>query len=238
MNSILIIFMFMVGCEVPAGILSYQFINFSSQEEVFLPDCRNLTKEDAILKLNSINLEVKIIELPYNPNKDSGTITHMVPSPFTKIKTGRVVSISVAGYKKDIIVPDFKNMTLRNAKIHIANSGFTLDSVVYDYNPIVDKGLVIAQTPNFGTVLLSGDPISINVSKGNPSYYYTMPNLINMSFDQAKKKIINEGLKLGKINYIYNRDLLPNTIIAQGVTPALKLVFPVEVNLDVSKNEK
>ena len=56
MNSILMIFMFMIGCEVPVGILSYQYAHLYSSKEVYVPDCRGLEEEGAISVLSKLNL--------------------------------------------------------------------------------------------------------------------------------------------------------------------------------------
>ena len=238
MNTILIIFMFMVGCEVPAGVLSYQFLNFSSAKEVYIPDCRGLYKNEAIQKLSSEGLEHEIIYLPYNKNVEPGVITHMVPNPFTKIKTGRSVSISVSGHKQTIEVPELKNMSLRNAKILIENTGFVLDTILYNYSPVVKKGSVISQKPLSGTIMLSGESISINISRGHPSYYYIMPDLVNLPFKTAKEKILSEGFRLGKILYVHNPNLLPNTVISQSIPAGIKIEVPIAISLEVTKIDK
>ena len=238
MNSILMIFMFMVGCEVPAGILSYQYINFSPSKELYLPDCRMLEEQEATSKLSDLDLDVKIVYLPYNSNYDPGTVTHMVPSPFTKIKTNRIVTLSIAGNKKPIEVPNLRELSIRNAKIKIAETGFVLDTVYYNYSSIIDEGLVIDQTPDDGAIIISGSSISIHVSKGHPTYYYTIPNLTNLSLKRATDKIQSEGLKLGEIRYIYNPQLIPDTVVDQGFPPGFKVAVPVQIDLEVSKNKE
>ena len=238
MNSILMIFMFMIGCEVPAGILSYQYINFSPSKELYLPDCRMLEEQEATSKLLDLDLDVKIVYLPYSSNYEPGTVTHMVPSPFTKIKTNRVVTLSIAGNKKSIEVPNLRKLSIRNAKIKIAESGFVLDTVYYNYSSIIDEGLVTDQIPDDGNIRMSGSPISIHVSKGHPTYHYTIPDLTNLSLKIALEKIQNEGLRVGEIRYVYNPQLIPDTVVNQGFPPGLKIAVPVQIDLEVSRNKE
>jgi len=238
MNSILMIFMFMIGCEVPAGILSYQYINFSPSKELYLPDCRMLEQEEAISKLSALDLDVNIVDLPYNSSYEPGTVTHMVPGPFTKIKTNRIITLSIAGNKKSIQVPNLKELSIRNAKIKIAELGFVLDTVYYDYSSTIDEGLVSDQIPEDGAILISGSPISIHVSRGHPTYYYTIPDLTNLPLKKAIEEIQSDGFRVGEITYVYEPHLIPNTVINQGFSVGLKVSVPVEIDLDVSKNKK
>ena len=238
MNSILMIFMFMIGCEVPAGILSYQYINFSPSKELYLPDCRMLEQKEAISKLAALDLDVKIVHLPYSSSYEPGTVTHMVPRQFTKIKTNRVVALSIAGYKKNIEVPNLKNLTLRKAKIQLIESEFNLDTVMYEFNSNIREGLVVHQSPKSGTILKSGSDISLFISKGMPEDYFTVPALINLPLKKAKEKISQEGLRIGEITEIYQPKLIPNTVIEQNYPPNLRITAPIKIDLVISKNKK
>ena len=231
--------MFMIGCEIPTGILSYQYVNlFSSSKEVYVPDCRGLKQEEAISKLSRLNLDTQIINLPYHPNYTPGTITHMVPNAFTKIKTNRIVALSIAGNKKLVEVPNLENISIRNAKIKIANLGFVLDTIFYSYSAVINEGLISKQIPKHGTMLMSGSSISIDVSKGHPSDYYTIPDLVNCSLNKAEEKILEEGLRVGEIRKIYKPNLIPNTVIDQSFPANLKILVPIKIDLDISTNKE
>ena len=238
MNGILMIYMFMIGCEVPAGILSYQYANFSSSKEVYVPDCRGLERQDAISKLSKLSLDTQIVILPYSPRRTPGTVSHMVPNAFTKIKTNRIVTLSIAGNKKLVAVPNLEGMSVRNAKIKIADSGFVLDTIFYDYSAVINEGLIDKQTPEHGAMLISGSSVSIYVSKGHPSNYYTIPELVNISLNEARKIIWEEGLRVGEITKIYKPNLIPDTVIDQSFPANLKLIVPVKINLDVSTDRQ
>ena len=238
MNSILMIFMFMIGCEVPVGILSYQYAHLSSSKEVYVPDCRGLEKQEAISVLSELNLDTQIVNLPYSASYTPGTVTHMVPNAFTKTKTNRIVTLSIAGDKKLVEVPNLENISVRNAKIKIVDSGFVLDTILYNYSAVIKEGLIEKQIPEHGEMLMSGSSVSIHVSKGHPTDYFTIPDLINLQLKEAKKKITQEGLRLGNITEKYQPNLIPNTVIHQGYPSGMKVTFPVKIDLDVSKNKK
>ena len=209
-----------------------------TDEDVFLPDCRGEMKKDAEESLTSKGLEYKIIILPYSDKNSPGKVVEMRPHPFTKVKKGRIITLSIAGHKKSIEVPDFRNMTLRKAKIGLMESGFNLDTVMYEYNPNIKEGLIAYQSPENGSILKSGSYISFNISKGTPKDYFTIPSLINLPLKKAKEKITQEGLRVGNIREVYQPNLIPNTVIEQGYPANLKVTAPLKIDLDVSKDKK
>ena len=207
-------------------------------EDVFLPDCRGEIKNNAEEILESKGLESKIIILPYLHKNIPGKVVEMRPQPFTKVKKGRIITLSIGGYKKSIEVPKLSNMTLRKAKIELMESEFNLDTVIYEFNPNIREGLVAHQSPESGAILKSGSNISLYISKGVPKDYFTIPDLINLPLKKAKKKIAKERLRLGEIREVYQPKLIPNTVVDQSYPAKLKVAAPVVIDLEVSTDKK
>ena len=93
--------------------------------------------------LEDQGFETKIIYLPYSDEHLAGTVVEMIPFPFTKVKEGRLITISIAGQREDIVVPSFINMTTRKAKIKIIEMGLNLDtSVSYTHLTLPTKRIV------------------------------------------------------------------------------------------------
>ena len=207
-------------------------------EDVFLPDCRGEIKKNAETILQNKGLESKIIILPYSNKNIPGEVVEMRPNPFTKVKKGRIITLSIGGHKKSLEVPELKSMTLRKAKIKLMESEFNLDTVIYEFNPNIREGLVAHQSPESGTILKSGSNISLYISKGVPKDYFTIPDLINLPLKKAKKKIAQERLRLGEIIEVYQPKLIPNTVIDQSYPAKLKVAAPVIIDLEVSTDKK
>ena len=187
--------------------------------------------------LEGQGLETKIIYLPYNIDNLPGTVIEMIPYPFTKVKEGRRITISIAGQREDIIVPTFLNMTTRKAKIKMSEVGLNLDTLIYEYNPDVKQGLISYQDPPQGVIRKSGSPVKLHVSKGLPEDYFTVPDLYNTYLDDAIRIIRQEGLRVGKIDSIYGTDYINNTVIDQGFPPGFKLTAPIKIDLTIAKDK-
>lgn len=206
--------------------------------DVFLPDCRGETKNTAEQILSNKGLETKVIILPYSNNNYPGKVIEMRPHPFTKVKKGRIITLSVAGHKKSIEVPDLKNITLRKAKIKLMEYEFNLDTVMYEFNPNIKEGYVSHQTPEAGVILKSGANISLHISKGIPKDYFTIPDLVNLPLKKAKKIISQERLRIGTITEVYQPKLIPSTVIDQSFPANLRVTAPVEIDLEISTDKK
>ena len=96
------------------------------------------------------------------------------------------------------------------------------------------KGNVTFQVPRAGKIVKSYTKITLGVSKGLPPDYYIIPDVINLSYDAAKSKIMNTGLRIGTITYEYHPELLKNTVLDQNMTSGMRVSFPASINLIIS----
>lgn len=67
---------------------------------------------------------------------------------------------------KEIEAPDFKNMTLKEAKIAAKEYKIRIrkgDEVVSEE---VEKGRIVSQDPDAGTTIKTGSTVTVNISKG------------------------------------------------------------------------
>ena len=95
--------------------------------------------------------------------------------------TGRIIKVTVASDKKDILLSDYKGLSLRNAKLTIGRLGLYIDTLIYEYSNKYAKDFIISQYPKEGKSLKSQDKMTFIVSLGNPPNYYITPNLINQN---------------------------------------------------------
>ena len=106
-----------------AGIIFIDYFFLPSyvgyNNEKYLPDFRNEIQEKAIYKLNELGFSTNLILVPYSEEYSPGTVIKMFPRPFTKVKIGSKIDLTIAGKDKDIILPDIRFMSLRNAKLNI-----------------------------------------------------------------------------------------------------------------------
>ena len=212
-------------------------IYVGASSNLFLPDIKGKYQNKAVKELSTLGFDVKIITIPYNNKNKPGSVIKMFPNAFTKVKKGRKITISIGGHQKDILLPNFSEMTLRNAKIKIIDLGLNLDTIMYEFNPQIKNGYISFQTPSKGKLIKSGSLVSLGVSKGSPPDYFIVPDLINYSLKKATEKIQLEGLRLGEVEFEYQPNLLNNTVIDQSLPSGLKVTIPMKIDLIISKDQ-
>ena len=75
-------------------------------KSIYLPDLTSIDFRIAQKRLDSLDLGYKIIMHEYDDLYKPYSVIEMSPRPFTKLKTGRIIKLTVADEKKDIILDD------------------------------------------------------------------------------------------------------------------------------------
>ena len=107
---------------------------YVDSDEVYLQDVRGELLYLGKKILNEQDFRVEIHMVPYDENSTPGTIVKMFPRPFTKIKTNRIIKLSVLEHPSDITIPNLKGVSLRSAKIKLSEFNLKLDTVLNEFN--------------------------------------------------------------------------------------------------------
>ena len=231
-----LIFFAVLGLFLLDNVFLSLYVN--KNKDIYLPDLRYIDSKIAEQKLKDLGFEVEILFSDYNPENDPGNVIKISPRPFSKLKSGRIIKLTVASDKNDIILDDFSNISLRNAELILKRLDLKIDTLIYEYSNEIKKNHIISQFPKASKMLKSNDLVTFIVSQGKAPNYYVTPNLINLNLYKAKEKISRAGLILGNIEYEYSKEFLNNTVLEQDKTPGMKLSFPARLNLIVSTDKK
>lgn len=142
-----------------------------------------------------------LIDSVYPKGQQPGSIYQQDPLPGSKIKKGRnVYTIIVAETPEMTVMPNLKNISLRDAIGRLESSGLDVDFIEYqDYsykNNVIEqyyKGEVI----NPGSELVKGSKIVLRVGIGQDKLNIKVPNLIGKPATEAKRLLNLAGLNLG-----------------------------------------
>ena len=207
-------------------------------DEHYLLDLRGKYKEMAKKELNNLGFNVENITVGYLEDQIPGTVVNISPRPFTKVKEGRTIKLTIAGDRDDVIIPDFTGITLRNVLLELDRMGLVQDTIIQEFNTNFNKGYVTYQSPRPGQLVKIGADMTLMVSRGDPPDYFRVPDLVNMSLSKAKRLLTDAGLKVGDLDYEYQSNLIPNTVIEQSMTAGIRLSIPARIDLIVSQDTK
>lgn len=203
-------------------------------QQVNLPDVRGMQYEKAEQLLRKDHFVPIKGEMKYNAEYEPGQIIEQQPRANSKVKTGRRVYLTIAMPEKFIEMPALVGKTVRGAKIELSRVGLKLDSLTYGYSSQFPQGVIIWQSVKEKGMIRRGSTVQLRVSKGKNPNIFKVPDLSGLSLDEAKSKIKNAGLEVGKIQYVQDQDLIPYTTLQQSVPAGSTLTEPQKIDLVVS----
>ena len=197
-------------------------------------DIKNRNLDDALKILKSENYRYEVSDTLYTNKFELGTIVDQYPKPNTRVKSGRTVRLKIAQPEKSVAIPNLIGQSRRSAELELNQMGLLIDTVYTEYNPEYPNGTIAWQYPKAGDRRKKGMGIQITVSKGMPPNFFQVPNLIGLSINQAKDLIFKSRLKVGKISYHQDQDLVPYTVLDQSIKNGTVLDVTATINLVVS----
>lgn len=147
--------------------------------------------------------------VPVNPSRTSTSYTAEEPQKKSKAKgialaiAAVVVIIAIAAVVMNFMggenpdesantpIPDVTGKTIEVATTELEDAGFEIGNVEEATNNTVEEGKVVSQDPKGGVKREEGTAVNLVVSAGVGQS--EVPNVVNMSEDQAKREIENAG---------------------------------------------
>jgi beta-lactam-binding protein with PASTA domain len=147
-------------------------------------------------------LRYQIIDSIYSPQQTPGTIIRQDPEKESEVKENRVIYLYVTStLPPQIAMPKLIDRSVRQAVAMIesyglkANIKYVADACKNCVIKQFYKGKEIAA----GTPVKKGSVIELQVGKGSNNETISLPNLIGLSFCDAKNKIQSSSLQIGNI---------------------------------------
>lgn len=118
----------------------------------------------------------------------------------------------VTQHNRELVVPDFSNMTVSEAQAVAQQAGMRVDVTDSVFVKRMKRGAVRDQNPSPGAKVKKGRRISLTINALNAKKV-TMPNLVGLSLRQALAELQSRGLTPGKL--IYVEDIATNNVLRQ-----------------------
>ena len=202
-------------------------------EEKKMPDLKNIKEDEAIQKLEALELGLKItVKDESNSEIEQGKVIRTEPEADSKLKKEQEVTVYISlGENK---MPDLRNDTKNNAESRLKALELSLKiTFLEEENDEVEKDRVIRTEPAAGSQLNKDDRVTIYISTGSGKI--PMPDLIGMSEAQATKKL--EDLKLSfRIQEVYDPLVPEGYVVSQSVKPGdMVSKDSAYITIDISK---
>ena len=232
-HFVIVIFIFScIILLIMETILMPAYVRFGQTR--YLIDLKDLPLEIALSRLHSEGFKGIVEDTVLTNLVTPNNIIDQFPLPDSRVKPGRTIRLKIAQPEKMVPVPNLLGQSQRSAEIMLHQLGLAIDTIYTEYNPVYPKGTVAWQSPKGNDLLKRGWGVHLTISKGMPPNFFQVPNLFGLSQEKAEFELEQAGLKLGKVSYEQNEDLIPFTVLDQSIKESTVLESPKKIDVTVS----
>jgi eukaryotic-like serine/threonine-protein kinase len=175
-----------------------------------VPDFFGLTMEQTAKLAKKSRLKYQVIDSVYTSLVPSGCVAEQNPKPGFKVKKWRNIVLTINAFSPEMVaMPDLIDLPKRQAIALVESSG--LEIGLLKYKPDLSIDVVIDQQFNGksitkGDSLQKGSVVDLILGKGLSNQRNPVPDLIGLTYEPAKNKILNSSFNLGA--YVYDNTIL------------------------------
>lgn len=173
-----------------------------------VPDVTGLTQADAeaSIKAKAPTADIRT-DQDYSDTVEAGKVIKTYPEAGNDVDVSSIVFLTISIGKQSFEIPNVYGLTESQGDKKLTEKGLTLDHE-YVNSDEIEKGRVISTSPERGTMVVSGDKVTVTISDGPLVTKVTVPNLLGKTEDEAKALLDSLGLVKGKVDY-KNSDTYP-----------------------------
>lgn len=147
-------------------------------------------------------LRYQIIDSIYNPKEKPGAVIKQDPEKDSEVKENRVIYLYITSMlPPQIEMPKLVDASVRQAVAMLESYGLKprIKLVADACKNCVIKQLYNGKEIAPGTPVKKGSLIDLLVGKGNNNETISLPNLVGLSFCDARTKLLSSSLQVGSI---------------------------------------
>lgn len=172
-------------------------------EYMKVPTVKGKSIDEARKILEAQGFEVEVQDSVYYDSLPRLSVVKQTPDPEMLVKVNRTVYLTVNRAQPPLVsVPNFVGQTLRSVEMQLRSLGFKLGDTTY--KPDFAVGSILEQLYNGtqlkpGAKIPMGSYISLVIGGGVQDKEMTVPDLVGLTFADAKVLLETNGLLLGAV---------------------------------------
>ena len=163
------------------------------RQPVRVPQVVGIVVDAARTQLQALGLKLNVDQQTPSDLIPSGTIISQAQSGGSTVDPGSTIGVTVSTGPVPVAVPDVSDKSPADASSALQTAGF-VPRVQYIVDATNAGGNVSAQDPAAGTMTPRRSTVTISVAVPG-----TVPDVTNMSLDDAKKAIVASGYTVGNV---------------------------------------
>ncbi|WBW94785.1 Stk1 family PASTA domain-containing Ser/Thr kinase [Oceanirhabdus sp. W0125-5] len=222
---------------VLSSILTWAFIYFKDdennivkKEKTIVPFIVGQKLEDSIKLIEERKLTYSVVR-EAKSDREKGTIIKCTPEEGVKVEENTELSLVISKGSEGVKVKSYKGFNIDTIKGVLPSHDVALGKITKEHANL-EKGKIINQSPEPGTIVEKGYQISFVVSSGPEIEQIKVPILIGKKINEAKELIESKKLKIGVISTVETND--PNKdglVFSQSPEGELEVTEESKINL-------
>ena len=180
-----------------------------ANEPVAVDNYTGILEQNAVDLIVGDGFEAKVVRRP-NADVQPRYVFQQEPEPGTRLPKDSIVTVIVSTGKPKVTVPFVVGKSRDTAVAELTQRD--LEATVVEVNSERQSGIVTAQNPRAGTVLVSGASVRINVSKGPKPI--AVPSVVGSTYELAAAQLQSAGFTVGRVDVESNEPA--GTVVTQN----------------------
>jgi len=191
-----------LALSIPSAVALYYWLDFQTEHGITVetPNVTGLKLKELEAMADTLEVELVVVDSLYSDDFPRGTVADQDPKPGASVKRGRKIYLTVnAMLPKQVVVPDVKNLSLRQAKAVLESVGLKLGGL--EYQPDIAKNAVLQQkirgkVVKKGTFAFSGTVVDLVLGDGLSNTRVLIPYLLYYNLQEAIDRLNLSSLNL------------------------------------------
>ena len=205
-----------------------------SQNVISLPEVTSISVDEAKKKLEEQGIKYEIVE-EYSNDVEQGIVISQKPVAGTNydIQKNSPVKLTVSKGVKMVAVPKLKGLKYDEAVAELEKVELKAEKVE-EISQTVEEGYVTKQDEEEGKQINAGSTVKVYVSKGNGLEKVTVPSVVDIDVEEAKKALTEKKLEVN-ITYLEDTSKSNGIVLKQSVEVGTVVEEGSSITITVNK---
>ena len=203
-------------------------------KKVDMPDFVGKTLEEAQTMADDLDLELNVEEVASSEVEEGKIVSQDPEYKEEKIDAGSTITVRVSKGPETAELPKLEGLTIEEAREKAEELGITLIEET-ENSDTVQQGYIIRQDTEVGTLVKSGDSVTVHISSGAEKV--RVPTVVGMDEGTATATLKNAGLN-PTVKYESHEDQDDGKVIFQSIDANTETAKNSSIEIVVNKIEK
>lgn len=223
---------FVVFTVIFVGVMFIIKKPFHGTENITMPKLIGQDYKSVVSSKEYKNFDIEVLESKYNAEYAEGQIIYQNPPAGRTVKEGADVKIKISKGAKMVSLPNFSRRSAYSTFDEIKKLDLSYEEFPV-YSETIPKGNVVKTEPSSGTSVMAGSNVIVYVSQGPLEKTTRVPDVTNMTLEQAKEELKKYNLFVGEVTEV-DSELEKDKVVEQTPGFAEKVDMNTKVDLKIS----